>query len=217
MTSPSQDYVKRALDRLAEKAGENASAGISRIHRENAAVGRLESGVTLIQSNEAILALMTTSINDGISLVFNALEKVTPEGIELLRQFSAALEKVIAAPVWQWANISDTTFAIKRKMAKELDVRLAELSTAAIDDFENGMMGGARLKKEHVVSIVNNMINSPGGVQQAGVGEFSQTAFTEQSNSLIHAIDGLLASAEFQNLDQDKRDAVSDGKCPVLC
>jgi hypothetical protein len=187
MTSPSPAYVKRALDRLIEKARENAHAAISRIHRENAAVGRLESGITLTQSNEAILALMTTSINEGISLVFNAFEKVTAEGIALRQQFSTALEKVVAAPVWQWAKVSDEP--IKVKMAKELDVRLAEVSTAAIDDFEQSMMGGSRLKKDPAVSIVNNMVNSPGAVQQAGIGDgFSQTAFTDQSNNLVFMI-----------------------------
>jgi hypothetical protein len=75
MTSPSPAYVKRALDRLAEKAGENAHAAISRIHRQNAAVHQLVSGNTLTQSNDAMLALMKTSINDGILLVFNAFEK----------------------------------------------------------------------------------------------------------------------------------------------
>jgi hypothetical protein len=210
MTSPSPAYVSRALDRLLEKARENAHAAISRIHRENAAAGRLESGITLIQSNDAILALMKTSIDEGILLVFNALEEVTTDGIELLRQFSVALAKVLAAPVWESAKVDDPTAGFKLKMAKELDVRLGEISAAAIDDFEHGMMRGARLKKEHVVSIVNNMINSPGGVQQAGVGEFSQTAFTDQSNHLIRAIDGLLASAEFQNLDEEKREAVAD-------
>jgi hypothetical protein len=210
MTSPSPAYVSRALERLVEKARENASAAISRIHATNAAAGRLESGITLIQSNDAMLALMKTSIDEGILLVFNAFEKVTVEGATLLQQFSAALAKVLAAPVWNWVNVGGLSTNIKLKMAKELDVRLTEVSAAAIDDFEHGMMGGARLKKEHVVSIVNNMINSPGGVQQAGVGEFSQTAFTNQSNNLIRAIDGLLASAEFQNLDQDKRDAVAD-------
>jgi hypothetical protein len=72
MTSPSPAYVKRALDRLVEKARENASAAISRIHATNTAKGLLESGVTLRQSNEAMLALMTTSINEGVLLVFNA-------------------------------------------------------------------------------------------------------------------------------------------------
>jgi hypothetical protein len=212
MSSPSSDYVKRALDRLAEKARENASAGIQRIHRENTAVGRLESGITLIQSNDAMLALMKTSINEGISLVFNAFEKVTPEGIWLLQQFSSTLEKVLAAPVWQWAKIGDPTATIKLKMAKELDARLAEVSAAAIDDFEHGMtMGGLRLKKDPAVSIVNNMVNSPGAVQQAGIGDgFSQSAFTDQSNNLVRAIDHLLTSAEFQKLDQDKQDEIAD-------
>lgn len=212
MTPPPSDYVKRALDRLAEKARENAAAEIHRIHRENTAVGRLESGVTLIQSNEAMLALMKTSLNEGISLIFNAFEKVTSEGVALLQQFSSALAKALAAPVWQWAKIEDQTATIKLKMAKELDVRLAEVCAAAIDDFEHGItMGGLRLKKDPAVNIVNSMVNSPGAVQQAGIGDgFSQTALIDQSNNLVRAIDHLLTSAEFQKLDQEKQDEIAD-------
>jgi hypothetical protein len=66
MTSPSPAYVSRALDRLVEKARENAHAAISRIHAQNAALGRLESGITLIQSNDAMVALMKASIDEGI-------------------------------------------------------------------------------------------------------------------------------------------------------
>ncbi|MCK1418906.1 hypothetical protein IVB55_39465 [Bradyrhizobium sp. CW4] len=153
---------------------------------------------------------MKTSINEGISPVFNSFEKVTPEGVELVQQFSSALEKVLAAPVWQWAKVSDEP--VKMKIARELDVRLAEVSAAAIDDFKHGMtMGGFRLKKEPTLSIVNNMVNSPGAVQKAGIGDgFSQTAFTDQSNNLLRAIDHLLTSAEFQKLDQEKQDEIAD-------
>jgi hypothetical protein len=97
-------------------------------------------------------------------------------------------------------------------MAKELDVRLAEVSAAAIDDFEHGMtMGGFRLKKHPALSIVNNMVNSPGAVQQAGIGDgFSQTALTGQSNNLVRAIDHLLTSAEFEKLGQEQQDEIAD-------
>src|SRR5205823_6893210 len=75
--------------------------------------------------------------------------------------------------------------------------RLSELRTRRMRDFTNGMMGNERMKKDGVVSIINNQTNSPGAIQQSGVGNFSQQAFTQQHQPLIAAIDAALASAEF--------------------
>jgi hypothetical protein len=55
------------------------------------------------------------------------------------------------------------------------------------------MIGSQRLKKDPVVSIVSNQTNSPGAVQQIGVGDFSQKAFVENHQPLVDAINKALA------------------------
>ena len=67
------------------------------------------------------------------------------------------------------------------------------------------------MKKDAVVNVINNQINSPGGIQQVGVGDkFSQTAFASNHQELVRAIDRALTSAEFHGLKQDQKDAFSD-------
>jgi hypothetical protein len=212
MSKPTPDYVRRALARLVENMRAEAVNTVTAIRHRNNAVGRLESGATIIESNEAMLALMKTVMRQGAELTFNAFEEVTREGTLLLMDFGQSLADVLAVPVIEWAKVGGSIEALKRKFAGELRQQLDGILYAELDDFSHGMHGGARLSKEPVVAnIINNtMTNSPGAVQQAGVGDFSQTAFTQQTANLVKAIDILLASDEFQKLDDEKRSAVGD-------
>jgi hypothetical protein len=82
---------------------------------------------------------------------------------------------------------------------------------ALVDDFRHGMMGSQRLKKDPVVSIVSNQNNSPGAVQQIGVGDkFSQQAFVQNHQPLIDAIEKALASSEFAKLQPEQKDGFKD-------
>jgi len=72
------------------------------------------------------------------------------------------------------------------------------------------MMGNERIRKDPVVSIINTQSNSPGAVQQVGVGEFSQSAIINHHQQLVQAIDRALASPEFQRLEQSQREGFRD-------
>jgi hypothetical protein len=52
--------------------------------------------------------------------------------------------------------------------------------------------------------IINSQTNSPGAVQQVGVGNFSQTAFVQNHQPLIAAIDAALVSAEFEGVQKTR-------------
>lgn len=214
MSKPTPQYVQRALGRIVGEARTEAINGVTAIQRRNSAAGRLDSGNTLVDSNEAMLALMKAMMKRGAETTFNAFEEVTDGGVRLLMNFGQALAKTVAAPVIEWAEADKggPSAGIKAKMADELQERLRRMLNDELDDFSHGMHGGARLKKEPVVnSIINNtMNNSPGAVQQAGVGKFSQSAFTQQTAHLTQAIDAFLASPEFQQLAPEQKDAVAD-------
>jgi hypothetical protein len=79
-----------------------------------------------------------------------------------------------------------------------------------LDDFKHGMMGSERLKKDPVVSIVSNQTNSPGAVQQIGVGEFSQSALVQNHQSLVDAVNKALASPEFAKLEPSQKEGFKD-------
>jgi hypothetical protein len=78
----------------------------------------------------------------------------------------------------------------------------------AVDDFHHGMVGEERLKEDPVVSIVNNVTNSPGVVVQNAVGQ--NNAQSVQQQSLLGAIDSLVTSSEFNALGEQDRTAVQD-------
>ena len=77
-----------------------------------------------------------------------------------------------------------------------------------LDDFKHGMMGSQRMKKDPVISVVQN--NSPGAVQQLGSGNFNQAAFNQNHQSLVHEIEKALASPEFAALKSEDRVSVQD-------
>jgi hypothetical protein len=99
---------------------------------------------------------------------------------------------------------------IARDQSEKTRAALNQKSERLMGDFTHGMMGSEKLKKDPLVSIVSNLTNSPGAVQQIGVGTFSQTAATQQYNSLVDAIDSVVASPEFDALSQDQKDAFTD-------
>ncbi len=72
------------------------------------------------------------------------------------------------------------------------------------------MQGSERLKKDPIVTAVINQSNSPGAVAQVGAGTFSQTAFTQQQNQLIQAIDRTMNSPEFAALNLEQQQDFRD-------
>ena len=79
------------------------------------------------------------------------------------------------------------------------------------DDFQHGMLGSQRLKRDPLVSVINTQSNSPGAIQQVGIGDnFSQSAFTNTHHQLLQAIDRALNSQEFNSLNPEQRAAFSD-------
>jgi hypothetical protein len=100
------------------------------------------------------------------------------------------------------STVIDSQLAIIRHRLEELRARMA-------DDFAHGMQGSERLKKDPLVNVIQS--NSPGAVQQVGIGDqFSQAAFLQSHQELISAIDRALASAEFAALSREQKEAFSD-------
>jgi hypothetical protein len=96
------------------------------------------------------------------------------------------------------------------EVINKMNTALFERKDALLDDFKHGMMGSQRLKKDPVVSIVSNQTNSPGAVQQIGVGNFSQSAFVQNHKPLVEAIDAALSSAEFKALPELEQQGFRD-------
>lgn len=64
---------------------------------------------------------------------------------------------------------------INLKMANELQEQWRDEKLRVVDDYRHGMLGDAPLKKDPFVSVTSNIVNSPGAVQQSGIGNLTQT------------------------------------------
>lgn len=120
------------------------------------------------------------------------------------------LDKIIS-DVRQKAAVNDQAFGGGyAEIVDRMLTAMQEKRELLLDNFKHGMMGDHRLKKDAIVNAVINQSNSPGAVAQVGAGTFSQTAFTQQQNQLVEAIDQALNSCEFAALNPDQQQGFRD-------
>ncbi len=133
-----------------------------------------------------------------------------PEALNYLKSFADRVQQIVTNEISEKAG----RLGLGAVTANHLDnirIKLDRFNERGLDDFSHGMQGDERLKKDPLVSVINNQTNSPGAIQQVGIGDnFSQTAFTQNHHQLISAIDRALTSPEFARLESAQKDAFSD-------
>jgi hypothetical protein len=95
-------------------------------------------------------------------------------------------------------------------MQRELVERLALAVRNGCIDFGFGVAGGQTLKKGADLNVTNVMTNSPGGVQQGGVGHLSQKVVQEVHSNLIRELETMLSASDFQALDEEEQSELRD-------
>jgi hypothetical protein len=200
-------YIGRNLNSRTAKAVEDFQAEVSRIQKEAAAVNALQGSRTFINFWQAGLVVFEREVLSAMQLVYNHTGKHTGEVYDQVAYCSNQMVERMVQEVRTKANLNDQAFG--GGYAEIVDRMLAtmrEKRERLLDDFRHGMMGSERLKKDPVVNVITHQTNSPGGVQQVGVGDnFSQTAFAQNHQELMAAIDRALGSQEFTQLQADKR------------
>ena len=204
-------YLLRSLDQRVTDGAEAADLAFNAVMRQNAGVGRLASGNTLLSFQRDSERVFNEEFGKAAQFAYNLTEERGADAIDPLRVFASSLialvmEKVIACG--KRTGVFEPTLS---EFMQKIRVTLEGRRERLLDDFSHGMAGNVRMKKEASINVINNQTNSPGAIQQAGVGNFSQTAFTQQHHALVSAqIDMALASEEFSCLKQDEKDELSD-------
>ena len=203
-------YLGRSLNTRAQDVAAKCELALERMMREANAAGRLASGYTLNAFKTICLEQMTEAFSEAATFAFNLTESNGPDVLEPLRFFAGRIEKNITDAVTSrglQTGIAEETVARQLSDIKDdLRTRKEQL----VDDFEHGMQGNSRLKKDPLVSVIANQTGSPGAIQQIGVGTFSQNAFAQQHAPLIAAIDDALKSAEYLNLEPKTQQGFED-------
>jgi hypothetical protein len=203
-------YLGGSLNDRAYDAAKAGDAALNAIMRQHAAAGRLVSGATLHAFGNEMGRIFGEEFDKAAQFVFNLTGGNAPEVIGPLDYFAGRVVDMLVDKLvicGRGTGIDEPTVA---REINNIRVSLGELRTRRTRDFTHGMMGNERMKKDQVVSIINNQTNSPGAVQQSGIGNFSQSAFTQQHQPLVAAIDAALASAEFANLAENQKQGFRD-------
>jgi hypothetical protein len=206
----SEAYLGESLNDRAYDAAIEGAAALNAVMRQNAALGRLASGSTLIGFGAEVCRVFGEQFDSAAQFTFNLTGGNAPETIKPLDYFAGRVVDMLIQKLVEFGpgtGIDETTRARDLQLTR---VRLAEMRTRRMRDFTHGMLGDDRMKKDGVLSIINNQTNSPGAIQQLGVGNFSQQAFTQQHQPLVAAIDAALASAEFAKLTESRKQGFKD-------
>jgi hypothetical protein len=201
-------YLGANLNRRSQKAAEDFGVEVGQIRAKAAQAGALGGSRTYLQFIDAGLTIVSREVNDAIQFAYNLTGEHDGEVVNQVAYCATQMVAKIMQIARQHASSDGGTAA---EIINKMDVSLSERKDALVDDFRHGMMGSQRLKKDPVVSIVSNQNNSPGAVQQIGVGDkFSQQAFIQNHQLLIDAIRKALASPEFAKLQPVQRDGFKD-------
>jgi hypothetical protein len=202
-------YLGRSLDNRLPDVYEAVTHQVSAVQAKHAAAGRLQSGATLIAFEEIASNVLKSSIADASRFVFEFTGGHEPDALAYLKNFAGRVQQIVTAEISEKAdrmNLGAVTASHLDKVRTKLD-RFRE---QALDDFSHGMQGSERLKNDPIVNAVVNQSNSPGAVAQVGAGTFSQSAFTQQQQQLILAIEQVLNSPEFAALNSEQQQGFRD-------
>jgi hypothetical protein len=124
---------------------------------------------TLIAFEEIASNVLKSSIAEASKFTFEFTGGHEPEALAYLKNFAGRVQQMVMAEISEKAdrlNLGAVTAQHLEKVRGKLD-RFRE---QALDDFSHGMQGSERLKKDPLVSVINSQTNSPGAIQQVGIG-----------------------------------------------
>lgn len=202
------DYFTKGLAARVGDASAAVGRSLDAIMANNSAAGRLASGVTLMMFTDEAVGTLERAYADAQQFAFNVTGGHEQDTVDRLSLCASEMISAIMGQATERANRLGIHGTIVPLQLDVIRGRLEEKRRRLTDDFAHGMQGSERLKKDPLVNVVNS--NSPGAIQQVGIGNFSQSAFIHNNAELISAIDQALASQEFKALDGDKQASLTD-------
>jgi hypothetical protein len=172
--------------------------------------GMLQSGNTIVAVSKAVQESFRATLHLLCRFGFEASGKVTPETADLLDSIASSLaceHLAMLEQLQEAATLPERTFT---RVIDECRDQLFETRSALIDDFKHGMHEGKQVTKEPFVSFSSHITNSPGAVQQTGVGTLTQTVSEQTFAPLLGTVEAMLRSPEVAALGDEKRQALVD-------
>ncbi len=80
----------------------------------------------------------------------------------------------------------------------------------AVDDLRHCILGGHRLTKDPLVSVISTVTNSPGAILQSGIGNVQKALAMGHGSEVRAALEQFTSSREVQNLGADEKQSIMD-------
>ncbi|MGJ5093458.1 hypothetical protein ACQR18_15390 [Bradyrhizobium oligotrophicum] len=203
-------YLGSSLDNRLADVYEALAREINTMQAKHAAAGTLQSGATLMALEEIAASQFKSTVAEASKFTFEFTTGHEPKALIYLTNFANRIQQMVMAEITATASRLNLG-AVTATQIEKVRAKLERFKEQALADFSHGMQGSERLRKDPVVSVINSQTNSPGAIQQIGIGDnFSQTAFTQNHNELVAAIDRALISQEFNQLSPEQKDAFCD-------
>ncbi|MFD0985902.1 hypothetical protein [Methyloligella solikamskensis] len=156
--------------------------------------------------------LYSSEITGMASFLANAEKGDATQQASLLAEYGfKALDAVVNIVKQDYNTILKRGLSgINGEMANELRDKLIEKKELVVADFRHGMLGDQKLKPKSDISVVNAIINSPGAIQQGGVGQFSQHVSQTDLDAFLDALDTFEKAPTVQALNDAERASILD-------
>jgi hypothetical protein len=200
----------RTLPRRADENKTVFAKAIESMMGQHAARGMLGSGSTLLEMQRIAVEQLTASFNTSATFAYSLAGHHGPEVGHPLWDFSGVILANMLAYLKERGRNTGLSEDMVDKQLVVIEGALRNKAEHLNDDFAHGIMENDKMKKDPLVSLVANQTNSPGAVQQLGVGTFSQTALVHNYQSLVETIYQITASEEFSGLNDEQKDRFRD-------
>jgi hypothetical protein len=187
------------------------------LHRELGAItsamskhGRLSSATTLNRIADASQRMLREDFASAAKFAFAVHETIDEDLIERMRGFLAKAETIIDDTLRTVAKRTGMDDKTIEPFCARTTEGVQNLSARLLDDFSFGMVGSDKLRKDPLVSVINNQTNSPGAVQQVGFDNASLQASVQNTTQLVEALRQFVDSDAVAALEPEKRVAVRD-------
>ena len=202
------EYLKRNLTRRVQDEYSHIVRDVEGMMALHASKGMLGSGATLRRFEEIAVEGLKRWYADAAIFVFSLTDQHDPLTAEYLG--TAARDLVAAICIFTRERGRNTGLQpdAVEKQAARIKALLGQISDEQLDDFTHGILGNTKMKKDPLVTLTANQTNSPGAIQQVGLGS-QQSAIVNYQN-LINAIDSIVRSSEYASLSNEQKVAFDD-------
>lgn len=204
-------YLVRAFERQREASVVNARMSLQKVTAEAAKAGALQSGRTLLNIKSEYTRIVREAGSAMCRQAFDAAGCNTEDIAVVVEKSLLALRDAVSNEFadylrkgGSWAGVSG--LGLGNEFLHETD----GIIFGVVDDFKHGILGGVRMTKDPIVSVISSITNSPGAVMQSGIGNTQKILSAGDVASIRNALSDFQMSKEVQNLSVDDKQSIDD-------